>query len=54
MGRHSKSESDIEDDPHVADSRAGQRGDGSYVGRTASEDDFDAGWTGAEARSQET
>jgi hypothetical protein len=54
MGRHSKSESDIEADPHVADSRAGRHHDGSYVGRTASEDDFDAGWTGAEVRSQET
>jgi hypothetical protein len=54
MGRHSKSESDIEDDPYVADSRAGRHGDSSYVGRRASEDDFDAGWTGAEARSQDT
>jgi hypothetical protein len=54
MGRHSKSESDIENDPHVADSRAGRRGDGSYVGRTAPEDDFDSGQTGAEARSEET
>lgn len=52
MGRHSKIESDVEDDPHVAGSRSGRRGDGSYVGRIASEDDFDAGWTGAEARTQ--
>jgi hypothetical protein len=45
-----KSESDVEDDPHVASSRADGDGGGSYVGRGASDDDFDAGVTGAEAR----
>ena len=45
-------ESDVEDDPHVAASRADRDGEGSYVGRTASDDDFDAGQTGAEARDQ--
>jgi len=47
-----KSESDVEDDPHVAGSRADDEDGGSYVGRTGSDDDFDAGETGAEARSQ--
>ncbi len=48
-GRHrAKSEEDVDDDPHVASSRAG---DEEYVGRTASDDDIDAGQTGAEARS---
>jgi hypothetical protein len=48
-----KSETDVESDPKVAASRAGKHGegDGSYVGRTSSDDDFDAGETGAEARS---
>jgi hypothetical protein len=45
-----KSEPDVEDDPHVASSRAGDDEDGSYVGRATSDDDFDAGETGAEAR----
>ena len=50
-GRHAdKGESDVEEDPHVAGSRADQADGGSYVGRTASDDDFDAGETGAEAR----
>ena len=43
-------ESDVESDPHVAGSRADEDEDGSYVGRTAADDDFDAGETGAEAR----
>ncbi|MDZ7883535.1 MAG: hypothetical protein U5N53_11765 [Mycobacterium sp.] len=47
-----KSESDVEDDPHVAASRADGDDGGSYVGRTGSDDDFDAGQTGAEARQQ--
>jgi hypothetical protein len=50
-GRHAdKGEADVNDDPHVAGSRADSDENGSYVGRTASDDDFDAGETGAEAR----
>ena len=53
-GRHSrKAESDVEDDPHVAGARDGEHGDGEYVGRTSSDDDFDAGESGAEARSDD-
>jgi hypothetical protein len=50
-----KAESDVDDDPNVAGSRAGKEDsdDGTYVGRTASDDSFDAGETGAEARSAE-
>lgn len=44
-----KSESDVEEDENVAGSRAG----GRYVGRTTSDDAFDAGETGAEARSED-
>jgi hypothetical protein len=50
-----KSESDVDDDEHVAASRAGKEGeddDGTYVGQTASDDALDTGQTGAEARSQ--
>ncbi|CAM3251005.1 hypothetical protein H7J08_13515 [Mycobacterium frederiksbergense] len=47
-----KSESDVEDDPHVAGSRADDNDGGSYVGRTGSDDDFGSGETGAEARQQ--
>ena len=49
-----KSESDVNDDEHVAASRAGKEGDddGTYVGQTASDDALDTGETGAEARSQ--
>lgn len=48
-----KSETDVDDDDHVAASRAGKDGDdGSYVGQTASDDAIDAGETGAEARSE--
>lgn len=48
-GRHRRqSEEDVEDDPHVATSRDGNGGE--YVGRTADDDTFDAGETGAEAR----
>jgi hypothetical protein len=53
--RHGKkSESDVEDDDHVAASRAGKEGDedGTYVGQTASDDAFDVGESGAEARSE--
>jgi hypothetical protein len=53
MGRHSKSESDVDDDSRVGDSRAGRHFDSSYVGRTAPEDDFGARPTRAEAGSQE-
>ena len=51
--RSPEGESDVEDDEHVAMSRAGRENDGDYVGRTAADDDFDAGETGAEARSQD-
>lgn len=44
-----KSETDVDDDEKVAGSRAG----GRYVGRTTSDDAFDAGETGAEARSED-
>lgn len=44
-------ETDVQDDPKVASSRADHEDGGSYVGRTGSDDDFDAGETGAEARS---
>jgi hypothetical protein len=50
-----RSEPDVEADPHVASSRTdgenANSDDGdSYVGRTAPDDDFDAGESGAEAR----
>ncbi|WP_172831588.1 hypothetical protein [Mycobacterium asiaticum] len=48
-----KGESDVAEDEHVADSREGREDEGDYVGRTAADDDFDAGETGAEARSQD-
>lgn len=48
-----KNEPDVEDDPAVAASRASEQEDGSYVGRTFSDDDFDAGETGAEARARQ-
>jgi hypothetical protein len=50
----SKSQSDVDDDEHIAASRAGKAGDdddGTYVGRTASDDALDVGESGAEARS---
>jgi hypothetical protein len=48
-----KSETDVDDDDHVAASRAGKEGDddGTYVGQTASDDSLDTGESGAEARS---
>ena len=51
-----KAEEDVEADTHQSHSRAGEDGkDGSYVGRmTGSDDTFDAGETGAEARSKDT
>jgi hypothetical protein len=48
----SGSETDVADDSHVAASRADENGGGSYVGQQSSDDDFDAGETGAEARTQ--
>lgn len=49
----SKSEEGVDEDPKVAASRAGKEGeDGTYVGRTNSDDSIDAGETGAEARSE--
>lgn len=53
VGRHSKVESDIEDDAQVRDSLAYRRSNSSYVGHTAPEDDFAARPTGAEAGSHE-
>lgn len=49
------SEEDVSDDDHVAASRAGKEGDddGTYVGRTSSDDAMDAEETGAEARSDD-
>lgn len=50
-----KSEEDVADDDKVAGSRAGKSDgdDGTYVGRTFSDDAIDVGETGAEARSQQ-
>jgi hypothetical protein len=52
-----KSESDVGEDPKVASSRAGKEGeageDGTYVGRTSSDDAIDDEQTGAEARAQQ-
>jgi hypothetical protein len=53
MGRHSKSESDVEDDVQVGGSPAYRRNDGSHRRRTTSEQDFDADRTGANGRNQE-
>jgi hypothetical protein len=52
-GQSEKAESDVEADPAVAGSRADSDEDGTYVGRKSSDDDFDAGETGAERRSQD-
>lgn len=46
-----KSESDVAKDTKIARSRAGKEADGSYVGQTFSDEQFDTGETGAEARS---
>ncbi|WP_165827628.1 hypothetical protein [Mycolicibacterium sp. GF69] len=48
-----KSEEDVAEDDHVASSRAGKKDDGTYVGRTFSDDAIDAEETGAEARSDD-
>ncbi len=47
-----ESETDVDDDDHVAASRAGKDGvdDGTYVGQTASDDALDVEESGAEAR----
>jgi hypothetical protein len=53
-GDNDDSEQGVEDDSKVAGSRAGKEDsddDGTYVGRTFSDDSIDAGETGAEARS---
>jgi hypothetical protein len=49
-----ETEYDVDDDERVAGSRAGKEGDddGTYVGRTASDDALDTGESGAEARSR--
>jgi hypothetical protein len=49
-----KAESDVESDAQVAGAREGKHGngDGSYVGRSSSDDDFGSGVDGAEARSE--
>lgn len=48
------SEEDVNDDDHVAASRAGGSSDddGSYVGRTGSDDALDTEESGAEARAK--
>ncbi len=47
-------ETDVDDDDKVAGSRKGKEGrdDGTYVGRTASDDALDVSESGAEARGQ--
>lgn len=50
------SESDVGDDQKVASSRAGKEGDeedGTYVGRTGSDDALDDETSGAEARAEQ-
>lgn len=55
-----KAESDVEPDSKVAGSRASQDSEeqdsasGPYVGRSSSDDDFDAEESGAEARSHDS
>lgn len=55
-----KAESDVEVDSKVAGSRASNdegeqdSASGPYVGRSSSDDDFDAGESGAEARSDDS
>ncbi|BBZ36050.1 hypothetical protein [Mycolicibacterium confluentis] len=45
-------EEDLAADPHVAGARDSRDGD-TYVGRKSSDDDFDAGETGAEKRAED-
>ncbi|GAB4998803.1 hypothetical protein MAHJHV63_06390 [Mycobacterium avium subsp. hominissuis] len=48
-----RAEEDVEPEKHQARSRAGKgKDDGSYVGAAGSDDSFNAGETGAEARSE--
>jgi hypothetical protein len=48
-----KAESDVEPEAHETRSRAAKgESDGSYVGAAGSDDTFDAGETGAEARAE--
>ena len=49
--RNEKAEEDVETDPHVAGSRD-SGDDDTYVGRRSSDEDFDAGETGAERRAE--
>ena len=53
MSREDRSEADVGSDRNVASSRAGKEDDddGTYVGRTGSDDALDVGESGAEARS---
>lgn len=59
-GDDDKSEQDVDEDEKVAASRAGKDGtgddgdDGTYVGRTFSDDAMDVGETGAEARGKDS
>ncbi|WP_197694311.1 hypothetical protein [Mycobacterium sp. 852002-40037_SCH5390672] len=48
-----KAEEDVEAETHQTRSRAAGDEDGSYVGAAGSDDSFDAGESGAEARSQD-
>lgn len=49
-----RAKDDVEPEVHQARSRAAAgEEDGSYVGAAGSDDSFDAGETGAEARSQD-
>jgi hypothetical protein len=53
-GMRHKAESDVEPETHASRSRAAAgEEDGSYVGAAASDDAFDVGETGAEARSRQ-
>lgn len=50
-----KAEEDVDAETHQTQSRAAAgEEDGSYVGAAGSDDSFDAGESGAEARSQES
>lgn len=55
MDKEDRSEADVGSDPNVASSRAGKQDDddGTYVGRTGSDDAIDAEESGAEARSDD-
>ncbi|WP_172826360.1 hypothetical protein [Mycobacterium colombiense] len=49
-----KAEEDVDAETHQTQSRtAGGEDDGSYVGAAGSDDSFDAGESGAEARSEQ-